>query len=379
MQWHLKFLRSAVGVLTIAGTSNSFAQNWPCPARDPLQMPEFCRYELAESVEFPVERVRTDARGIDHRVVLRSVTHPPGHAVELLTDAGPGAQIRDPVTGLVVWVPRNKLGPEVESAPPEPEAEPFQVSSKTSNRPIRFPLRQPNGQQVGSITLPAGEPLRIVAEKGDYVRVETDRHFGWVLKSAMESDTSDPATALANIPAPRPTTKNPATDTGKTDTAPPPLIPFETSDGHVYRELVPLGLTARVLGRRKYPIPGQTGGFWGTEVMPLDLALVWGPFLHSDRLRVTEMGYRSASFAMQHREIGIFSGNFPIVVDDPEVRKKLDSIQVGDLLVLKGALVRIEHPRGRADPFQSTTTGSYCYNLLLRSFDKMKQPLASNP
>lgn len=91
------------------------------------------------------------------------------------------------------------------------------------------------------------------------------------------------------------------------------------------------------------------------------------------------MGYRSASFSIQHREIGIFIGNFHIIVDDPEMRKKLDEIHIGDVLLLKGALVHVEHPRDRADPFQSTITGSFCYTMLLRSFDKSKTSLALTP
>lgn len=82
------------------------------------------------------------------------------------------------------------------------------------------------------------------------------------------------------------------------------------------------------------------------------------------------MGYRSAHFVMQHREIGIFADNFHIVVDDPEVRKQLKEIKVGDTIRLEGALIRLEHPRGRADPTQSTITGSFGYMMLCRSVHK---------
>lgn len=372
----LKFriLGIASGLAALVGLGSTvFAQSWPCPFSDPVQMPEFRRFKLAESVEFPSETTRRNSRGLDYRVVVSSVTHAAGHVVELLTDAGSGVQIGDPVSRRVVWVPRSKLGEEVPPVSQTPSeevlAEPFKAFTVPSPRPIRFPLRQPDGMPAGAITMPTGESLSVIADKGDYYRVKARQHTGWIRKTGLDTSSDKPLSALASLPSPRTRTAATVFPTNHKNEE-SELIPFRTSNSHAYRELVPLELTARVLGRRNYPIPGQKGGFWGTEVMPVDLALVWGPFLNSDRVRVTEMGYRSAHFVMQHREIGIFADNFHIVVDDPEVRKQLKEIKVGDTIRLEGALIRLEHPRGRADPTQSTITGSFGYMMLCRSVHK---------
>jgi hypothetical protein len=84
------------------------------------------------------------------------------------------------------------------------------------------------------------------------------------------------------------------------------------------------------------------------------------------------MGYRSAQFCFNDPLADIFSGNFHMTVDDPKVRKDLLTLRVGDVVRLQGALIRLEHPRGKADPGETTITGAFCYTMLCREVEKVK-------
>jgi len=45
---------------------------------------------------------------------------------------------------------------------------------------------------------------------------------------------------------------------------------------------------------------------------------------------------------------------------------------------LEGALIRLEHPRGKANPGESTITGAYCYSMLCRSVEKVPQNVTAH-
>ena len=334
------------------------------------------RIKLAANVEFPTEVLRPNSQRLHDRVVTSLVTHAPGHVVELLYDARESAQIRDPLSGRIVWADKSKLGttpptgPEAGRGRPDdaPYFRPYLIDTR---RPIHFPSRRHEGRFFGETTIPAGEKVRITGEDGPYLRAETRDLAGWVKMTALEHHTDRPLTAIANVPTPLendapahqapPAVENPAV---------PVSIPFQTSNSHNYVELVALTITAEVLGRQKYPMPGQKGGFWSTEVSPVDLALVWGPFVRSGVIRA-RMGYRSATFSFGHPLATIYSGNFHMYVDDPEIRRQLVAVRVGDIVRLEGALIRLEHPRGKANPGESTITGAYCYTMLCRSVEKV--------
>lgn len=339
----------------------------------PRGIPGSERVAIAAEVVFPTEKLVPAPGGHSRRIVTSSVTHAPGFVVELLYDAVEGAQLRDPLSGRMVWVPKTKLRPasnprqSVAAPESQPEYRPYVA---TSTRPVRFPLRRHDGRHFGNTTIPSGEEVRITAEMGAYIRAETRDLAGWVEKEAFNRKTNVTLTALANPPASieepsaSPTPVPPPAD------APPASIPFKTSNSHNYVEFVPLTLTAEVLGWQKYPIPGQKDGFWSTEVQPVDLALAWGPYLRSGKISV-RMGYRSANFRHTERLAMLFSGNFHVAVDDPEVRKKLLALRVGDVVRLRGSLIRLEHPRGKANPADSTISGAYCYTILCHNVDKL--------
>lgn len=333
------------------------------------------RVKLAASVEFPTEVLRKNARGPHtHRAVTSSVTHAAGHIVEVLYDAEESAQIRDPLSRRIVWVPKTKLAAARSEATVINEAN-FQSYIIPSVRPIRFPLRRHDGKLFGETAIPAGQEIRVTAAEPPYLRIETRELVGWVKSDALEQKTDRVLTALAGTP--KPLQIAPVEEPASQDPAPPALIPFQTSKSHSYRPLVPLTITAEVLGRQKYPMPGQKDGFWSTEVSPMDLALAWGPFMKSGRIHA-RMGYRSARFRYSDALAQIYSGNFHMYVDDPEVRKKLVAVRAGDIVRLKGALIRLEHPRGKANPAESTITGAYCYTMLCQAIETLPLGLATS-
>jgi hypothetical protein len=362
--------RNILIAATVWGAALSVLQ----AGQDQLKFPQV---ELAFPVSFPKEKTTINKRGLSTYSITNSVTHPGGHVVDLLYDAGEGAQIREPLSGRIVWVSKSKLGNPVE---PEPEAagngNPFTPYSTKSVRPIRFPLLHEDGRTIGNTTLPVGQDLQVTAEKYGSLRVETRNLSGWVSKTSLEQATDRPVTASAT---PLRVGKSGASGSARSTLKDPPApaaVPFTTSNSHAYVERVPLTITAEILGLQKYPMPGQKGGFWSTEVKPIDLALAWGPFLQSGTISA-RMGYRSAQFSFNDPLANIFSGNFHMTVDDPEIRKDLLALRVGDVVRLRGALIRLEHPRGKADPGETTITGAFCYSMLCREVEKVKTNMVS--
>ncbi len=325
---------------------------------------------LRVPVDFPGEMLKPVGRaGVQAREVRSNVRLPAGTRVEVLHQAGPGCMIRETSCGRVVWTLRDNLDLDVSAATPRTAAQeafsPFRAESKVA---VRLPARMADGTHAGSVGFPAGTPMDVIDGTPTHVLAVVRGMQGWVPRGVFAGGLTNPVTALWSKPelvVPAPASHGVAeTPVLKTK------VPFVTSKSHCYSELVPLQLTARVLARQHYPVPGQKGGFWSTEVMPVDFALAWGPFLDGQGVQA-RMGYRSASFGFCDRRATLFTGNFHMVCDDPEVRKALRAVQPGEVLRLEGALIRLEHPRDKATPAQSTLTGSYCYTMLCRKIERL--------
>lgn len=325
---------------------------------------------LRVPVDFPDETLKPVGRaGVQAREIRSNVRLPAGTRVEVLHEAGPGCMIRETSCGRVVWTLRDNVDFDVPAAPSLAVAQeafrPFRAESKVA---VKFPARMNDGTLAGAVGFPAGTPMDVVDGTPSHVLAVVRGQQGWVPRGVFEGGLTSPVTALWGKPqlvvpaaAPNSVAEPPALKT---------KVPFVTSESHCYTELVPLQLTGRVLARQHYPVPGQKGGFWSTEVMPVDFALAWGPFLDGQGVQA-RMGYRSASFGFCDKRATLFTGNFHMVCDNPEVRKALRAVQPGEVLRLEGALIRLEHPRDKATPGQSTLTGSYCYTMLCRKIERM--------
>jgi hypothetical protein len=107
-------------------------------------------------------------------------------------------------------------------------------------------------------------------------------------------------------------------------------------------------LEARVLSTEKY----YTGR--EAELSPIDLALGWGPMSDSavlDRLRISQGNrfyfYRwSGAPPIPPAAIVEHSANMHMIPASAAIRKRLESARVGEVIALRGYLVRVETADG---------------------------------
>lgn len=104
---------------------------------------------------------------------------------------------------------------------------------------------------------------------------------------------------------------------------------------------------ARVLARKNYS--------WGREsdLSPIDFALGWGRMsdesvLQYIRIRQATRFYfwRVREFPIPRREIETHSANMHMIPANREIERTLKKVRQGDLIAIKGKLVRAEAPDG---------------------------------
>ncbi len=126
------------------------------------------------------------------------------------------------------------------------------------------------------------------------------------------------------------------------------LQPFEFGGARV-SPLAGLSLQARVLSRENYSF-GRESRF-----SPTDLALGWGPMSEpgmADRLQVSQGGrwyrYRWGGDGppIAPQAIALNSANMHMVPADAAVARRLDQVHAGDVVTLRGWLIRIDDPSG---------------------------------
>lgn len=95
--------------------------------------------------------------------------------------------------------------------------------------------------------------------------------------------------------------------------------------------------------------------YWGrnSELVPVDLALGWGPMSDGDVLKDISIsqGNRWYFFSYQHAsisqgEIISHSGNMHLIPSSPEIEKKIDKVHKGDTVEFKGYLVNVSADDG---------------------------------
>ncbi len=115
--------------------------------------------------------------------------------------------------------------------------------------------------------------------------------------------------------------------------------------------IVPLAdfeIRARVLSSERYRWDG------GAELCPIDLALGWGPMSDSavlDEISIEQSGrwyhWRTSSEPpIPVGEIISHSANMHMIPANPRVERLLKGFRVGQVVSLKGSLVRVEGPNG---------------------------------
>ena len=169
----------------------------------------------------------------------------------------------------------------------------------------------------------------------------------WLLKDDAVPPVVASASAAGGIPCPSP------------PGAPDPLAPTQSPlppgigpialDGATLTPLAGFALQARVLSREDYSL-GREADF-----SPTDLALGWGPMAEAglaDRLDVSQGGrwyrYRwgAGGPPMAPNLIAVNSANMHMVPADATVARRLAAVRPGQVLRLRGWLLRIDDASG---------------------------------
>lgn len=116
---------------------------------------------------------------------------------------------------------------------------------------------------------------------------------------------------------------------------------------HRVTPLAEFALTAKVLSRKDY----QHGR--DAELIPLDLALGWGRMSDESVLQHIEVSqsnrwyyWRTEQFPIPRREIETHSANMHIVPADTAIESTLQQIRTGDIVSLRGQLVKLASDDG---------------------------------
>jgi hypothetical protein len=120
-----------------------------------------------------------------------------------------------------------------------------------------------------------------------------------------------------------------------------------THEGYRITALARFELTARVLGTERYRFGREA------ELSPVDLALGWGPMSDEkvlDRLQISQGGrwyrWRARELPIGRREITSNSANMHLVPAGREVRGACLDVREGEVVRIRGYLVRVDAPDG---------------------------------
>ena len=115
-------------------------------------------------------------------------------------------------------------------------------------------------------------------------------------------------------------------------------------------ELTPLAafeVKARVLGREDYSLDA------GASLSPMDLALGWGRMSDErilEHIDIRQSGrfyfWSTDQFPIPRREIESHSANMHLVPSRPGVESIMDDVREGQLIALRGFLIRARHRNG---------------------------------
>jgi len=132
----------------------------------------------------------------------------------------------------------------------------------------------------------------------------------------------------------------------------PRQIPIEGGKPFEYRgyNITPLAnfsLEARVLGAERYRLDRES------DLAPVDLALGWGPMSDSSilsQLDISQSGrfffWSAARLPLPRRQIEEHAANMHMVPADGHVESELKSLRPGQVITLKGYLIRAEGTDG---------------------------------
>lgn len=119
-------------------------------------------------------------------------------------------------------------------------------------------------------------------------------------------------------------------------------------DGHSVLPIASYEVTALALSTRRYHEDRAA------EISPVDIAMSWGDLSRPSEAAKVRVWQRGRFGSLRSRkklslppsEVGRHFANLHVIPANPDVEKKALSVQRGDLVTLKGYLVRVSAPDG---------------------------------
>jgi len=162
-----------------------------------------------------------------------------------------------------------------------------------------------------------------------------------------------------------------APDTPKQEkiSSPKPFI----LNGEKVTPLAHFELTAKVLSKENYSRDR------GAKHSPMDLALGWGRMSDEsviNQLEIWQSGrwyrWKTEKFPIPKREIETYSANMHMIPSSETISSTLEKVKEGDLIHLKGKLVRIDSEDGgywQSSLSREDTGNGACELIYLQSFE----------
>lgn len=132
-------------------------------------------------------------------------------------------------------------------------------------------------------------------------------------------------------------------------------------------------ITARVLSRKRYWMGKDA------ELVPVDLALGWGPMSDEKVLDELVIGQRNRWFFWRCKNLPIpkkqiqhNAANMHLIPADDEIESRIKNAKKGNLIKLKGYLVRIEAENGwywQSSLSRTDTGGGACEVIFVTEFE----------
>ena len=123
-------------------------------------------------------------------------------------------------------------------------------------------------------------------------------------------------------------------------------------------------IKARVLSRNNFSIGRES------KISPVDFALGWGPMSDQDvidKIEVTQSNrwyhWETETYPLPNREISLNSANVHIIPKDDLIEDKIDEVNKGSLIEMKGYLVELTADDGwhwRSSLRRDDTAGGSC-------------------
>jgi len=123
-------------------------------------------------------------------------------------------------------------------------------------------------------------------------------------------------------------------------------------------------IKARVLSRNNFSIGRES------KISPVDFALGWGPMSDQDvidKIEVTQSNrwyhWETETYPLPNREISLNSANVHIIPKDDLIEDKIDEVNKGSLIEMKGYLVELNADDGwhwRSSLRRDDTAGGSC-------------------